>query len=99
MSFTRASEFAAVARALQGECARLGIKAPAFRSPPHQSGPRSIRRCPDGVVVAVRLDRDEYAVTSDLIDGCIAANPDLDREAVELIRSELWLAAGAAVAA
>lgn len=97
--FTRPTEFTIIARALQHECQRLGIVAPAFRSHPHAPGTRSIRRCPDGIVVSVRLDRDEHSVTSDLIDGCVVANPDLDREAIELVRSALWEAAGLAVAA
>lgn len=95
---TTASQFAAIARALQGECARMGLRAPAFRSPPHGKAPRTIRRCPDGIVVAVRLDRDEHAVTSDLIDGCVLAAGVTEAEAGPL-RMALWEAAGEAVAA
>lgn len=96
---TTQSEFVDICRSLQQECARLGIKVPAFRSPPRTPGPRSIARYPDGVVVHVRLDRDPHSITADLIDGCIVAQGELDRDIVEMLRGALWEAAGAAVAA
>jgi hypothetical protein len=93
-----ALEFARVARALGAECHRLGIPVPAFRSPPKADAPRSIRRCPGGVVVAVRLrGRDAHDWTADMIDGCVAAAGQ--PEAAESIRQALWQAAGQAVAA
>lgn len=96
---TTALEFAEICRALHLECHRLGIVAPAFRSPPHTRGPRSIHRYRDGVVVLVRLDRDPHSVTADLVDGIIAANPEVEGDVVELVRTALWEAAGTAVAA
>lgn len=96
-SFTRPDEFTRIARSLMAECHRLGITVPAFRAPTHSGSPRAIRRCPDGVVVSVKLDRDPHAVTCDLVDGCIAANPGLDREAIEMVRGVLWEAAGFAL--
>jgi hypothetical protein len=98
---TKPTEFVAIARSLQAECHRLNLVAPAFRSPPHQHGNRTVRRTPSGtVIVAVRLDRDPNLVAADLVDGVIAANPDLaGSDAEELIRSDLWIAAGLALAA
>lgn len=99
MPFTKPTEFANIARALQSECARLGLAVPAFRAPPRTCEARTISRHPTGVVVRVRLDRDPHSVTADLVDGCIAANPELEGETIEMTRSALWEAAGMAVAA
>lgn len=95
---TTALEFAQIARALGAECHRQGIAVPAFRSPPRSNAARTIRRCPQGIVVAVRLDRDACEVASDMIDGCIAAARVTEAEA-EILRGALWEAAGQAVAA
>lgn len=97
---TTATEFAAIARALQAECGRLRIQTPAFRSPPHLPRvDRTVRRCEGMVVVAVRLDRDAHDVTQDMIDGVIAANELDNAEGVDTLRGELWQAAGLALAA
>ncbi len=99
-AYTDAATFAAVARALQAELARQSLRCPAFRAPPKADAPRTIRRCKDAVVVAVRLDRDVNLVASDLIDGALAANADLleaEPEAAEIIRAALWDAAGEAL--
>jgi hypothetical protein len=99
MPFTKPSEFSAIARALQTECARLGLTVPAFKVPPRTCEARTISRHPAGTVVRIRLDRDPHDVTADLIDGCVAAQADLERDAIELVRDALWVAAGMALAA
>ena len=96
--------FADAARRLAVECRRLGLMAPAFRSPPRTAGvDRTLRRRPDGgaVVAVVLRERPWVAVLSDLIDGVIAANR-LGGVAADRTRSALWEAivgAEAAVAA
>jgi len=98
MATTHPADFLLIARALSIECDRLGISRPAFRARPHNGHPRSIKRCPSGVVVIVRLDRDEHSVTSDLIDGCVLA-ARVTKDEAETLRASLWVAAGEAVAA
>lgn len=98
MPRTTATEFAAIARWLGAECHRQGIVTPAFRSPPRSNAQRTIRRCPSGVVVSVRLDRDPRDVASDMIDGCIAAAGVPEAEG-QILRTALWEAAGLALAA
>ncbi len=88
--------FAASARTV-GEAARaMGLRVPAFRSPPRLVGAdRSIRRHADGgATIAVRLrGRPDVAVTADMIDGVVVSNrlvsPDADR-----CRGALWAAVG-----
>lgn len=93
-------EFTQIARALQAECARHGLTAPAFRSPPKTVGEsRTLRRCEGVVIVAVRLDLEPHEITKSMIDGVIAANRVEDPIAVETIRGALWEAAGLALAA
>jgi hypothetical protein len=96
-----AEEWSAVARTLAAECARLGFAVPAFRSPcPVAGHDRSIRRYPGQTVVKVSFQgREPIDVTSDLIDGCIAAQGDLEAPTVDQLRSALWIAAGEAVTA
>lgn len=95
---TSPEEFSRIAKALDAEAARLGLTRPAFRIP-CEMGPRSIRRYPQGVVVRVAIrDRDPHDVTADLVDGVMAANPDIDKETTEQLRNALWVAAGRAVA-
>lgn len=98
MSRTTSLEFAAIARWLGAECHRQGIVTPAFRSPPRSNAARTIRRCPNGVVVAVRLDRDPRDVASDMIDGCVVAAGVSEAEG-RILRLALWEAAGLALAA
>ncbi len=96
-SHTPTALFATVARALQAECARQSLVCPAFRAPPMAPGPRTIRRCPEAVVVAVRLDRDVNLVTADLIDGTVRAQGPLEPDEAETIRQVLWAAASEAL--
>lgn len=93
-------EFSEIARRLQFAARELGLsEVPAFRSPPHVRGQnRTIRRCKDQVVVAVRRDRDVNPVAHDMIDGVIAAN-QLDGDIETLVREKLWAAATEAIAA
>lgn len=101
MSWTGEATFIRIAATLQAECTRRGLTVPAFRARPTLQAPRTIRRLPKGVVVSVRLDRDAHTVTGDLIEGCMAANPLVrdDPAVAEMVRAELWEAAGGAVAA
>ncbi len=58
-------------------CSRLGLEAPAFRSPPSVPGAdRTLRRIPGGrATVAVRLwGRSFVAIRADMIEGVLAAN-------------------------
>jgi len=60
-------------------CARLGLDAPSFSSPPALPGvDRTLRRVPGaGVRVAIRLrDRSFAAIRGDLIAGVLAANAE-----------------------
>lgn len=68
--------FSAAARALALAAARLGLVAPAFRSPPRLPGAeRTVRRFPRGGVVAVRIrDRQPAAVLADMVEGVLAVN-------------------------
>ena len=59
------------------------------RNPEHT---RTLRRRPDGVVVAVRLsDRPFAAVQADLVDSFVATN-DIAPAEVAKVREELWCA-------
>lgn len=92
-------EFSQIARSLQQECARLGLKAPAFRSHPKR-GTRALHRHSEQTVVLIALGRDVHEVTGDMIDGCLASQSEpLDAETTETLRGALWIAAGEAVAA
>lgn len=86
--------FAQLARQLNQEATRLGLRAPAFRSPPRVPGvTRSITRRRDGsatVSVALR-GRPEAAVTADMIDGVLAANPSGSTQSAAC-RDRLWSA-------
>ena len=99
MSAMSADDFTKVARSLQAEAVRLRLVAPAFRSPPHAPGQtRTLRRTrADQVVCAVDRWREPIDVTGDMIAGVIAANR-LTGEDAEMIRGQLWQAAGIAVA-
>lgn len=92
--------FAAAARRLTAETRRLGMVAPAFRSPPRLSGvARSLRRRSDGgaVVAVVLRGRPWPAVLADLIDGVVVANR-LEGVAADRARSALWAAMAGAEA-
>lgn len=97
---TTAVEFARIARSLMAEARRLGLTVPAFRAPCRVPGNvRSIRRTRVGsIVVHVSyIGRDPHSVTTDMVDGVIAANPELDPVTIETMRNMLWVAAGDAM--
>jgi hypothetical protein len=84
--------FADAARRLGLETRRMGLAAPAFRSPPRLAGvDRTLRRRPDGgaVVAVVLRGRPWMAILADLIDGVVAANR-LAGVAADRVRSSLW---------
>jgi hypothetical protein len=90
---------AAAVKAVTTEARRLGLAAPAFRSPPRLPGaPRSVRRLGDGTVVAVRLHRPVGEVATDLIDGILVSN-GLDGERAEAYRRALRAALQGVLAA
>jgi hypothetical protein len=69
--------FSAVARALGDACGPLGLRTPAYRTPPKTRGAdRTLTRLPDGgSVVAVRiLVRGDTAVLTDMVEGTLAGN-------------------------
>jgi hypothetical protein len=90
--------FAAVARRLGAVARDAGLRAPAFRSPPQLAGVvRTIRRYPQGAVVAVATERRPFdRVAADMVEGVIAAN-DLTGEVAHQLRLALWDAAADAV--
>jgi hypothetical protein len=91
MDPTNTLDFASAARTLTREARRRGLVGPSYRSPPRLVGvDRSIRRRPDGAVVAVRLrGRPRSAVLADMIEGVVVTNqlrsPEADR-----VRTDLW---------
>ncbi len=91
LATTRYAEFAVAARVLASQAHRHGLKPPGFRSPPRIVGvDRSLRRINNGVVVSVSLrGRPFVAVLSDMIEGVVAANRLMGREA-EIARTVLW---------
>ena len=91
-----AARFALTARRLADEARRLGLRAPAFRSPPRVVGTdRTIRRRRGHVTVAVRSrDRPWPAVVADLIEGIVIANQLCVADAGR-IRADLWMAMAA----
>ena len=91
LATTRYAEFAVAARMLASQAHRHGLKPPGFRSPPRAIGvDRSLRRINGGVVVSVLLrGRPFVAVLGDMIEGVVAANRLVTREA-EIVRTVLW---------
>ena len=91
LATTRYAEFAVAARMLASQAHRHGLKPPGFRSPPRAIGvDRSLRRINGGVVVSVLLrGRPFVAVLGDMIEGVVAANRLVAREA-EIVRTVLW---------
>ena len=91
LASTRYAEFAVAARVLASQAHRHGLKPPGFRSPPRAIGvDRSLRRINGGVVVSVLLrGRPFVAVLGDMIEGVVAANRLVAREA-EIVRTVLW---------
>jgi hypothetical protein len=78
-------EFTEMCRALQHQCAALGLEPVAFRT---AHGPRRLRRYGSAVVVRVELGRPIEEVATDLIDGAIAACR-LEGERAEVAREVL----------
>lgn len=83
--------FAHAARTLTGEARRRGLVGPSFRCPPRLSGvDRTLRRRPEGAVVAVRLrGRPWHVVLGDMIEGVVVVNGLPPPQATRL-RTELW---------
>lgn len=89
-------DFAAAAHRLADACRRLDLVLPGFRSPPGDPGAdRTLRRRADGaVIVAVRVrGRTPRAVTTDLVEGVVAANR-LSGPAADEARRHLFAAVG-----
>jgi hypothetical protein len=92
-------DFAGAARALTTSARRIGLVGPSFRCPPRLIGvDRTIRRRPDGAIVAVRLrGRPWVAVLADMIEGVVVANA-LQPPVADRVRADLWSVYGDAPA-
>lgn len=90
---SRSLRFSETVRVLSDSARRQGLEVPMFRSPcRNPEHTRTLRRRPDGVVVAVRLsDRPFAAVQADLVDSFVATN-DIAPAEVAKVREELWCA-------
>ena len=90
-----ALDFAHAARLLGREARRRGLVAPSYRCPPRIVGvQRSLRRAPNGVVVAVQIKgRPWLAVLADMIEGVVVANR-LTPPQANRVRTDLWQALG-----
>jgi hypothetical protein len=88
--------FVRAVQALGAAARARGLVVPGFRSPPRLTGvQRSIRRFPNGAMVAVVVrGRPWPAVLADLVEGVIAANA-LVGPAADSARSALWEALAA----
>jgi len=84
-------DFAGAARTLTRAARRMGLVGPSFRCPPRLVGvDRTIRRRPDGAIVAVRLrGRPWAAVLADMIEGVVVAN-ELQPPRADRVRADLW---------
>ena len=91
MESSTTAQFAHAARTLALEARRRGLVGPSFRCPPRIVGvDRTLRRRPDGAVVAVRLrGRPWPAVLADMIEGVVAVNGLPPPQATRL-RTDLW---------
>jgi hypothetical protein len=85
--------FSTAAKLLADQCRRDHLLIPGFRSPPRVDAvDRTIRRTPNGTVVAVRLrGREHRDVLADMVEGVVVAN-DLVGEAADRCREQLWAA-------
>lgn len=85
--------FALAARCVADEARRIGLVAPAFKSPPRIGDvDRTLRRTGRDVVVAVRVKgRPFAAVLADLVEGVVVANSLSGAEASKA-RAMLWQA-------
>lgn len=83
--------FALAARCVADEARRVGLVAPAFKSPPRLDDvDRTVRRAGRDVVVSVRVKgRPFAAVMADLVEGVVVANSLSGREASRA-RALLW---------
>ena len=92
-------DFAGAARALTRAARAAGLQAPSFRCPPRLVGvDRTIRRRPDGAIIAVRLrGRPWAAILADMIEGVVATNR-LQPPGADRVRADLWAVCGLAVA-
>jgi hypothetical protein len=88
-------DFAGAARTLTRAARGMGLVVPSFRCPPRLIGvDRTIRRRPDGAIVAVRLrGRPWAAVLADMIEGVVVANA-LQPPAADRVRADLWSVSG-----
>ena len=84
-------DFAVLARCISRAAMSIGLVAPGFRCPPRVEGvTRTIRRRPNGGVVAVRVDdRSVLAVAADMVDGVVVLNA-LDASDAARARTRLW---------
>jgi hypothetical protein len=80
---------------LSAAARRVGLVAPAFRTPPSLVGvDRTVRRRRAGATVSVRLrGRPWPAVFADMIDGVVAVN-GLSGQQAGRARADLWDAVG-----
>ena len=93
---TSTVDFAGAARALTRAARRMGLVGPSYRCPPRLVGvDRTIRRRPDGAIVAVRLrGRPFAAVLADMIEGVVVTN-GLQPPRADRVRADLWRECGA----
>lgn len=86
-----AVDFASAARLLSREARERRLVVPSFRCPPRVVGVhRTLRRQPNGAVVAVQLrGRPWFVVVGDMIEGVVVANR-LQPPAADRLRAELW---------
>jgi hypothetical protein len=84
-------DFARAARVLSREARARRLVVPGFRCPPRVVGVhRTLRRQPNGAVVAVQIrGRPWFVVVGDMIEGVIVANR-LQPPAADRLRAELW---------
>ena len=68
--------FSSAVRAVADEARRMGLRVPAFRSPPGLTGADRTIRCRRGdLVVAIRIrDRAFADVVADVVEGVLVAN-------------------------
>ena len=90
-----AVDFSRAARVLSSEARRRGLVVPGFRCPPRVVGVhRTLRRQPNGVVIAVQVrGRPWFVVVADMIEGVVVANRIPPARAFRL-RTDLWAALG-----
>jgi len=91
-----AVDFSRAARLLSREARSRGLVVPGFRCPPRVVGVhRTLRRQPNGVVIAVQVrGRPWFVVVADMIEGVVVAN-ELKPPAADRLRTELWAAVAA----